>query len=279
MIYLTGSTGYIGEKFSSYLCKMKIKHICILKYSKNTSPNKYRTYLYFDLKKKFKLKLKFNSNDILVHLAWPSLDNYFHKDHSKEYPKSHFEFIKKLKKNNLKNIIITGTCLEYGIKNGSIKENEICNPNTEYGKGKLKLLLKLKTLKKKENFKLNWLRLFYIYSEYPKKNTLLNELLTKTKKNKFFVVNKPNEIRDFIDIKKIVKIIFRLTKNFKDYGVINVGSGKPKKIKIIVKKFIEQKKIDNKKIIMNKNNNKDELKFENKAFWADTTKLKRILNV
>ena len=121
--------------------------------------------------------------------------------------------------------------------------------------------------------------MFYIYSEYPKKNTLLNELLTKTKKNKFFVVNKPNEIRDFIDIKKIVKIIFRLTKNFKDYGVINVGSGKPKKIKIIVKKFIEQKKIDNKKIIMNKNNNKDELKFENKAFWADTTKLKRILNV
>ncbi len=258
---------------------MKIKHTCILKHSKNTKPNKYKIYLYFDLEKKKKIKLNFNYNDILVHLAWPSLDNYFHKNHSKEYPKSHFEFIKKLQKNNLKNILITGTCLEYGIKSGSIKEDDICKPNTEYGKGKLKLLLKLKKLKKKENFKLNWLRLFYIYSEYPKTNTLLNELLIKSKKNKFFIVNKPNETRDFMDIKKIIKIIFRLTKRFKDYGVINVGSGKPKKIKNIVKKFIKQKKINNKKIIMKKNNNYDELKFENKAFWADTTKLKRILNV
>ena len=214
-----------------------------------------------------------------VSITWSSLDNYFNKDHSQKYPKIHFDFIRSLIKKNLKNILITGTCLEYGIKTGKVKEKSICKPNTEYGRGKNKLLLKLNKLNKKIKFNLIWLRLFYIYSDNPKLNTILSELNKKTKKNKFFTINKPYECRDFIDIKKIIKIIFRLSKIKRNFGVVNLGSGKPQKIKNIVKKFVLRKKISDKKIIMNENNQKEKVQFENKNFWADITKLKKIIHV
>ena len=81
-----------------------------------------------------------------------------------------------------------GTCLEYGDKNGAIKERDSCKPNTEYGKGKLKLLKKLKNLKNNKKFNLTWLRLFYIYSEKPKKKTLLSDLSKKIKKINFLLL-------------------------------------------------------------------------------------------
>ena len=185
MIYLTGSTGYIGKQFSDFLIKLKIKHICIVRPNKKIKSTTYKKIIYFDIEKEKNLDVNFLEEDILIHLAWSSLDNYFNKDHSQKYPKIHFDFIHSLIKNNLKNILITGTCLEYGVKSGKVKEESICKPNTDYGKGKNKLLIKLKKLNKKMKFNFIWLRLFYIYSDNPKSNTILSELNKKTKKINF----------------------------------------------------------------------------------------------
>ena len=52
-------------------------------------------------------------------------------------------------------------------------------------KVKISFLLKLNKLNKKIKFNLIWLRLFYIYSDNPKLNTILSELNKKTKKINF----------------------------------------------------------------------------------------------
>ena len=70
-----------------------------------------------------------------------------------------------------------------------------------------------------------------------------------------------------------------MSKIKKNFGVVNLGSGKPRKIKDIVKKFVLRKKINDKKIVINENKPKEKVQFENKIFWADITKLKKIIHV
>ena len=40
-----------------------------------------------------------------------------------------------------------------------------------------------------------------------------------------------------------------------------------------------RKKINDKKIVINENKPKEKVQFENKIFWADITKLKKIIHV
>ena len=65
--------------------------------------------------------------------------------------------IKNLITQGLKNVVITGTCFEYGDYEGEITEQFIVKPITKYGVAKNLLRLKLENLKSKYNFNLTWL--------------------------------------------------------------------------------------------------------------------------
>ena len=99
--------------------------------------------------------------DTLIHLAWDFyLRDYNSKIHIEQVD-NHLNFIESNLK-WLKNIIVTGTCMEYGDYEGEIEENMIANPETKYGQAKNILREKLFLLKKYK-FNLTWLRLFYFY--------------------------------------------------------------------------------------------------------------------
>ena len=76
----------------------------------------------------------------------------------------------------IKNILVAGTCFEYGLVNGPIKSNTICNPTNMYAIGKNLLHKMLLLEKKKLSFNLLWTRIFYPYGENQKSGIVLSEL-------------------------------------------------------------------------------------------------------
>ena len=64
------------------------------------------------------------------------LENYHDVSHEKQILEKQKRFIELVVKNGCKNLIIAGTCYEYGLISGKISENTRCYPVCSYGSGK-----------------------------------------------------------------------------------------------------------------------------------------------
>jgi len=111
--------------------------------------------------------------DVVINLAWRDIPNYLSKRHFETF-QIQKKFNYNLIKNGLKNLIILGTCYEYGNVKGEISERKTCKPNIPYSKAKLQLLNYIRKKKKDYNFKFTWLRPFFVYGYNKKRETLFS---------------------------------------------------------------------------------------------------------
>ena len=269
-ICITGASGFIGSNVSKYLMKKNCDVVPIIRSGINKKSDKLN-YKVLDIKFPIiKVYEQLNKPDVLVHLAWSNLDDYASDLHvTEEYPK-HFNFLKKLIDSGLKNLVVAGTCFEYGLKNGLLKENDEANPNNPYGKAKLMLYKDLLKLKQKKDFNLTWLRIFYLFGDGQKENSLWAQLNMKVKNNeKFFPMTSGEQIRDFLDIKIASQYISDLSLSKKEFGIINICSNQPISIKNLVEKWIKKNNWN----IKPKYNSIEKSIYEQKNFWGDNTKL------
>jgi len=269
-IAIIGGTSFIGRKLLSTLKKKNL--IATYCSGKIVSSNKikWKKLDFKDNKKNFFKYL--NSPDIILNLAWADIPNYELKNHYKTfYYQKRLNF--NLIQNGLKNLIVLGTCYEYGKINGKLSENVKEEPNTNYGKSKLMLLKSILKLKKNKKFKFTWLRPFFVYGLNKKRNTLFS-LIKKLENNKIRKLNvSGNLVRDFVSINFLCSMINKVINLNDDLGIMNICSGKGTTIKDFVKENLRFKK-NLKKINMKAPNPN---KFEPKAFWGDNTKQNKLL--
>ncbi len=273
-VAIVGATSFIGQNLLFLLKKKNIKLIATFKSNKKIKKTSKITWKKLDISKKKDNYYKYlNYPDVVINLAWSDIPNYTINKHFKT-----FTFQKKfnynLIKNGLKNLIILGTCYEYGKINGKISESSICKPNTPYGKAKLKLLKSIIKTKNHYDFKFTWLRPFFVYGENKKRKTLytLVRELDKGKKVKLKVCGKL--VRDFLSVNFLCSVIFKILKLNKNIGVLNVCSGK----KITLKNFILSVLKNKKKISYIDMNGKNPNFFEPNNFWGDKKKLNKIIS-
>jgi dTDP-6-deoxy-L-talose 4-dehydrogenase (NAD+) len=272
-ILITGSAGFIGSHLIKFFDKKE-----------------YNVFLGFHKKKpltkKFrKIKINFdnirNINfqhlkklDILIHLAWSNLNNYHHSSHIETNLELHKKFLSKIINLGCKNIVVAGTCYEYGKKFGKISENIILKPEVKYAIGKNNLRKFLVNKQKKHFFNLSWLRLFFIYGKKQQSNSLTNVLI-KSSKNKETVFLNSKIKRDYMSVNDVAKIIARISIKNKNLGVINICSGKPIKLKELVK--IVKKKYNIKPKVSY--NNVEQRIYEAQSFYGCNKKLNKILSL
>lgn len=144
--------------------------------------------------------------------------------------------------NNKKKIIFffASTSHVYKFSKKKIKENTKLAPESYYGKTKLLAENKIRRTKN-ENFNYFIARIFSVFHIKQKKPFLYPSIkykLKSTKSKKIYVKN-ANNIRDFLNAEKIVKIIFKVYKK-KLIGTYNIGSGKGIAIKDFIKKNINK---------------------------------------
>jgi nucleoside-diphosphate-sugar epimerase len=121
-----------------------------------------------------------------------------------------------------------------------IKETHKLIPTSYYGKTKLLAENKIRRTKN-ENFNYFIARIFSVFHIRQKKPFLypsIKDKLKSTKSKKIYVKN-ANNIRDFLNAEKIVKIIFKVYKK-KLIGTYNIGSGKEMTVKDFIKKNIDK---------------------------------------
>jgi nucleoside-diphosphate-sugar epimerase len=238
-ILIIGGTGFLGYHFANKCLKKKWKVTSV----STKKPKKIRylpkvKYIILDITKKKLLLKKIKSNyDYVVNFG-----GYVnHKDKIKTF-KSHYLGCKNLadffQKSKIKSFIQIGSCVEYGKTNSPQKENSktsVQELKSTYGKAKLMATNYLLKLNKISNFPCTILRLYLVYGPYQDTNRLIPFTLSKCINNDKFDCSEGKQYRDFLYINDLTRAIFNCFDNKKSVGqIINIGYGKPKKIKSVI---------------------------------------------
>jgi len=266
-IHLIGSEGFIGKAIKKKSSENNIKLIC-------WSHTFRKTDNFFDLydKKSWGNLLSSNPKKVIL-LSWPNLPNYNEKFHLTKNLISYIDLVEKLIDNGVEKLVFAGTCYEYGLQNGKLKENHPTEPMNLYAISKDCLRRTIKNMCERVNVKWCWLRIFYPYGDGQNPNSLIPSLEKSIKEKKeFFEMSSGTQIRDFIKVENVAQQLMSLAISTKSNGVYNGCSGNPKTLYEIVEKKIKDA---NSKIKI-KTGVYPDREDEPKAFWGDKDKINNL---
>ncbi len=278
-VLVTGATGFIGNYVIDELLKKNYEVVAT-----SLSPEKARSAKWYDKVKYISFDLQtvteqenyytlFDKPDILIHLAWEGLPNYKSDFHLVKNLPRHYTFIMNLVQHGLKDINVTGTCFEYGMKEGCLSEDMPSLPANSYALAKNNLRLLLNELAKTHPFELKWIRLFYLYGKGQGPNSLLSQLQSALDRgDKVFNMSPGDQLRDYLAVEKAAEYIVKIALQSQKAGIINCCSGAPVSVKDIVLNYLKQK---NTSIVLN-TGYYPYLDTEPRNFWGDATLLKTI---
>lgn len=213
--------------------------------------------------------------DALIHLAWDGLPNYWSLHHFEREAPAHYLFVKNLVTAGLKNVVIAGTCLEYGMQSGPLSEEAIPCPSNPYAFAKNNLRCKLEYLRLNQIFNLTWARIFYLYGEGQSEKSLYPLLQHAVARgDKAFDMSGGEQLRDYLPAQEAGKALVALTMQLTNFGIVNICSGQPTSVRTLVESWIKNNgwKID---INLGRYPYPD---YEPLAFWGIRDKLNRILD-
>jgi len=279
-ILVTGATGFIGNYVIYELLKYK-KHEIIATSIDSIEQAKYFdwfdkvNYINWNLDENNKNYFTFfDEPELLIHLSWAGLPNYKELFHFERNLWTNYKFIKNIILNGLKNLSVVGTCAEYGLIEGCLKEDMKTNPVTPYGLAKDTLRRFIAELNKKYEFIFKWIRLFYLFGKGQNPNSLLAQLDKALDNNEdTFNMSKGEQLRDYLHVEEVAEYIVKISLQNKINGVINCCSGKPISIKELVENHMKKRR----KYIKLNLGYYEYNDYEPMAFWGDNHKLNQIL--
>lgn len=180
--------------------------------------------------------------DALAHLAWPGLPNYralFHFEHNLM---ADYRFIKSAVEAGVQQVLVTGTCFEYGMQSGPLSESTEPRPSNPYGLAKHTLHLFLQNLQQERPFTLQWARLFYLHGEGQNPNSLLAALDRAIDAGEpTFNMSAGEQLRDFLAIETAASHLAAILHQRDFDGVVNCASGQPVSVRALVEQHVRKR--------------------------------------
>jgi nucleoside-diphosphate-sugar epimerase len=280
-ILVTGATGFIGNYVVSELLKQRFQVIATSSNAENAQQKSWIhhvTYIPFDFRKfdeHFDYYSFFGTPDLVIHLAWEGLPNYNEAFHREENYPRHFRFLENLILHGLKDVTITGTCFEYGMKTGRLVETMLPQPANSYAAAKDALRKDVEVLAASKNIAFKWIRLFYMYGRGQNPKSLFAQLdKAINEKAASFNMSPGEQVRDFLPVEEVAAHIVSIASQKKVTGIINCCSNRPVTVKEFVKEYLTQRGVS-----MNLNlGYYSYASYEPMAFWGDNNKLNLIKN-
>ena len=276
-ILITGGTGFIGYHLAKKCLSLSwsVTSLSTKKPSQNRKLKKVK-YKICDISNKKKLNNILNLDyDYVVNLA-----GYVDHSHKLNTMKSHYDGCRNLSsfflKSKIKKFIQIGSSIEYG----KIKSPQFENIKNDqktfsvYGNAKLLSTKFLLDLKKRFDFPVVIIRLYLVYGPNQDINRVIPITISNAMRDKEFDCSDGTQLRDFLYIDDAINAIIKILKNKGITGeIINIGSGKPSKIKSIIIKIC--------KIVGSGKPNFGKIKFrkdEINCLYPSIFKAKKIIN-
>ena len=200
MIYITGSSGFIGKAVINEL------NLIGITYKKLKIRNK---ILKKDLN--FLNNTKNKNGNILIHLGWGKMEDPWSSFHLKNNYENSIKLFKIAKKNNFNKVIFCGSMNEYGNKYGPLKEEMKSGKlETLYAKSKFKLTKFGLIFFKKSYTKFFSIRPSYVFGLNQREGTLVDLLIKSYKKKKYIKMTKCKNYRDYIYVEDLAKGIIKI---------------------------------------------------------------------
>jgi nucleoside-diphosphate-sugar epimerase len=275
-VAVTGASGFIGRNVLVELERQSLAVTVVLRplSVSSMSLSKYtaaRMDLHNPPPNSFELM---GSPDVLIHLAWGGLPNYKSLQHFEQELPAQYRFLKGLVESGLKNLVVAGTCFEYGMQSGPLREDMETRPTNPYGFAKDTLRRQLEYLKSEQSFTLTWARLFYLCGDGQAESSLLPQLKEAIKRgDKIFNISGGEQLRDYLPITEVAKCLVSLAMGNRDNGIVNVCSGKPISVRKLVEGWIDE----NDWSIKLNPGHYPYSDYEPMAFWGERHKLDRCL--
>ena len=279
-ILIFGSSGFLGSQFVKFIKKenfniyttnkIKLSKQNIENYTCNLLSSKNTNRIIKEIRPK-----------IIINFAG-KYKNQFETD-IVESLTIHQNIFSSLIKNKLLNtkLLLFNSASEFGnVKRvAAIKEDEEKKPNTIYGLAKKIQLALAEYYFRNYKIKVINIRIFNIIpKDTISKKSIFSELVNLSKKfsekkNKI-IIKSSNMIRDYDQIDNICKGIFKILKKGKAGQTYNLGSGKPSLVGVIAKKFLNERGIPNKYIVLS-NKRKNSFGGAN-SFYANIKKFNKL---
>lgn len=217
---------------------------------------------------------RFGVFDAAIHLAWPGLPNYKSLFHIESVLPAECRFLKALIMAGCKNLVVTGTCFEYGMQNGCLHEGLESRPENPYALAKDTLRRYLQALSVYESYSLKWARLFYMYGPGQSESSLIPQLeLALARGDQEFFMSGGEQLRDYLPVECVaLHLISLLEMQFE--GVINVCSGQP----VSVRRLVEEYLLSRDKNIVLRLGHYPYPDYEPFAFWGCDKKIKGLIH-
>lgn len=214
--------------------------------------------------------------DVLAHLAWPGLPAYQGLFHFERNLFADYTFIKAAVQAGIGQVLVTGTCFEYGLQDGELSETTEAKPANPYGLAKHSLRLFLEALRREQPFALQWARLFYLHGEGQNPNSLLASLARAMDSGAAqFDMSAGEQLRDYLPIEQAAAYLAGIIERSQFSGVINCCSGRPVSVRALVEQRVAA---HGSKIRLNLGHYPYSV-HEPLAFWGSARRLGQLLEI
>lgn len=278
-LLITGGTGFIGCHTVETLLRQGHTVTVISRNPENARHQKWFEqveHVTCDLQRDFSPVIEKLSNiDAVVHLAWSGVNNYSARFHLEENLPAELRFLFALISANVKHLLVSGTCFEYGMLHGPLSEEMETRPNTSYGLAKDTLRKTLQQAQKNNPFTLQWVRLFYTFGAHQNPDSILAQLDKAIDEGKSeFNTSFGEQLRDYLPVKVFSENIAKILVSPKFDGVINCCSGKPISVRRLLEEHCQKR---NSSIRLNLGFYPYR-EYEPMAFWGNPSKLLSLEN-
>jgi nucleoside-diphosphate-sugar epimerase len=212
--------------------------------------------------------------DALIHLAWRGLPNYDQLFHFEHNLFADYHFLKSLIDGGVRQLLVAGTCAEYGMRSGCLSEEMPTSPGTPYALAKDTLRKFLEELIRNKAVAFQWARLFYMYGPGQNPKSMLSQLdRALDRKESVFNMSGGEQLRDYLPVEGVAARLVALLSCPQHSGVVNVCSGQP----ISVRRLVEQHVASRGAEIRLNLGYYPYPDYEPMAFWGDVRKLSAMI--
>ena len=270
-VLVTGANGYIGTGAVNQLledgCEVVATDLGINQINSNAICKKCDL---FSVENPFEF---FGHPDAIVHLAWRDGFKHASENHLNDLPR-HYEFLRKLIDEGIKQVCIMGSMHEIGFFEGAIKETTPCNPQSLYGISKNAIRNAVKLAATNKNTIFQWTRGYYIVGNAHAGCSVFSKLAQAAEngQEKFPFTSGLNQY-DFLDYQEFCKQIAATVQQREVNGIIECCSGYPMSLRDRMEQFI----CDNGYSICLDYGAFPDRPYDSKAVWGDNSKIAKIM--